>query len=327
MPSRKTFRPFAMRSRRTVVAIVVTMALVSAASAFLSVRSASNSQHRATVIEIAGRQRTLAERYVQEVLLVRAGEQADPAHTGALLAASAHVLLDGGVAPAVNGDDDETVLARATDPVVRGELQQEQRLVTDLTATGAAFLADRDTSAVRLTAHEQIPAVDPVQRLRVVAALTSNISLNAARSIAKRDDRQISRLIQMLVALGAGGLLASLVLAWALIAATRRQTEHFRSLVSHSTDLVIVLADGCRYVSASVTSALGRSQADLLGDGFARCVHEDDIPLLEAVQSEGQPARVILRVRNAQRRVAAPRSQRHGPSPRAARPRRGAQRP
>jgi diguanylate cyclase (GGDEF)-like protein/PAS domain S-box-containing protein len=299
MRSRKTFRPFAMRSRRTVVAIVVTMALVSAASAFLSVRSASNSQHRAAVIEIAGRQRTLAERYVEEVMLVRAGEQADPAHTAALLAASAHVLLDGGVAPAVNGDDDDTVLARATDPVVRGELQQEQRLVSDLTATGAAFLADRDTSAVRLTAHEQIPAVDPVQRLRVVAALTSNISLNAARSIAKRDDRQISRLIGMLVALGAGGLLASLVLAWALIAATRRQTEHFRSLVSHSTDLVIVLADGCRYVSASVTSALGRSQADLLGDGLARCVHEDDLPLLEAVQSEGQPARVILRVRNA----------------------------
>ena len=36
----------------------------------------SRSQNRATVVEIAGRQRTLAERYVKEVLLVRAGEQA-----------------------------------------------------------------------------------------------------------------------------------------------------------------------------------------------------------------------------------------------------------
>ena len=68
MRTRRAFRPFAMRSRRTVIAIVVTMALVSALSAFLSIQAASHSRHRATVIEIAGRQRTLAERYVQEVL-------------------------------------------------------------------------------------------------------------------------------------------------------------------------------------------------------------------------------------------------------------------
>jgi diguanylate cyclase (GGDEF)-like protein/PAS domain S-box-containing protein len=289
-----------MRSRRTVIAIVVTMALVSALSAFLSIRAASHSRHRATVIEIAGRQRTLAERYVQEVLLVRAGEPADPALTAKLLKESAHVLLDGGLAPSVNGDDDETQLSRTTDPVVRGELEQEQRLVSDLIATGSAFLADRDVTAVPLSAHERIPDADPVQRLRVVAALTSNISLNASRSIVTRDDRNVSHLIDILVALGIGGLLASLVLAWALIAATRRQTEHFRSLVSHSTDLVLVLADGCRYVSSSVTSALGRPEAELLGPGLVRFVHEDDQALVDAVQSDGRPPQIVLRVRNSQ---------------------------
>ena len=187
-----------------------------------------------------------------------------------------------------------------TDPVVRGELQQEQRLVADLTATGSAFLANEDVSAVALTAHERIPGIDPVQRLRVVAALTSNVSLNAARSIVKRDDQHVASLISILVVLGIGGLLASLMLAWALIAATRRQTEHFRSLVSHSTDLVLVLAGGCRYVSASVTSTLGRTEAELLGDGFLRFVHEDDRALLDTVQSDGRPPQIILRVRNAQ---------------------------
>src|SRR4029078_3436753 len=91
MRSRRAFRPFAMRSRRTVVAIVAAMALVSALSAYLSIRAASNSQHRATVIEVAGRQRTLAERYVQEVLLALSGAQADPAHTAAVLHAGAPV--------------------------------------------------------------------------------------------------------------------------------------------------------------------------------------------------------------------------------------------
>jgi diguanylate cyclase (GGDEF)-like protein/PAS domain S-box-containing protein len=289
-----------MRSRRAIVAIVTTMALVSASTAVLSIRTASRSQHRATVIEVAGRQRTLAERYVQEVLLVRAGEQADPAHTAQLLVASARALLDGGVVPAVNGDDDNTVVPRATDPVVRGELGAAQRLAHDLAATGSAFLAGRDVSAVRLTANEHIPLADPVQRLRVVAALTSNVSLNAARTMVVRDNHNIASLIGILVALGIAGLVASLLLAWALITATRRQTEHFRSLVRHSTDLVLVLAGGCRYVSTSVTNALGRSETELLGDGFARFVHEEDGEALQAVERDGQPSQLILRVRNAQ---------------------------
>jgi diguanylate cyclase (GGDEF)-like protein/PAS domain S-box-containing protein len=299
MRPRHAFRPFAMRSRRTVVAIVVAMALVSAASTALAIRTASHSEHRAGTIEIAGRQRTLAERYVQEVLLVRAGEQADPAHTAQLLVASASALLDGGIAPAVNGDDDDTSLARATDPVVRGELGAAQKLAHDLAATGSAYLAGQNVAAVKLTANEHIPAaIDPVQRLRVAAALTSNVSLNAARTIVARDNGNISNLIAILISLGIAGLLASLILAWALIAATRRQTEHFRSLVRHSTDLVLVLSDGCRYVSTSVTSTLGRKESELLGDGFERFVHEEDVARLSAVQSDGQASQLILRVRN-----------------------------
>ena len=276
------------------------MALVSTLSAFLSVRAASSSQHRAAVLEIAGRQRTLAERYVQEVLLVRAGEPADPALTGRLLVTSARVLLDGGLAPAVNGDDDETKLSRATDQVVRGELGQEQRLVRDLTTTGDALLANGDPATLALTAREQITTIDPVQRLRVVGALTSNVPLNAARTIAARDDQNISHLIFLMIALGAGGLAGSLLLAWALIAATRRQTEHFRSLVSNSTDLVFVVADGCRYVSTSVASVLGRTEAELLGEGLAGLMHEDDLALVEAAQRDEQPAQIVLRVRNAE---------------------------
>jgi diguanylate cyclase (GGDEF)-like protein/PAS domain S-box-containing protein len=155
-------------------------------------------------------------------------------------------------------------------------------------------------SGVRLTAHEHIAAAEPVQRLRTLAALTSNVSLSAARTMAARDDQNVSRLMEVLVALGIGGLVISLLLAWALIAATRRQTEHFRSLVSHSTDLVVVLAGGCRYASASVASTLGRLESELLGDGFARFVHGDDRGLLEAVQRDGKPSHFVLRVRDSQ---------------------------
>ena len=76
-----TFRPLAMRGRRTVVAILVLFALLSAASIVLSTRATGRSKNRAAVVQVAARQRTLSERYVMDVLLKRAGLEADPAYT------------------------------------------------------------------------------------------------------------------------------------------------------------------------------------------------------------------------------------------------------
>ena len=84
---------------------------------------------------MAARQRTLAERYVKEVLLARAGGTPIPPYVGRCSTQSARVLLDGGTAPAVNGDDDETHLSAATDRHP-GTAQQERRLVRDLTRHG-----------------------------------------------------------------------------------------------------------------------------------------------------------------------------------------------
>src|SRR5205085_11129062 len=127
------------RGRRAVVAIVFTFALSAAVSVGLSIWATSRSQHKATVVEVAARQRTLAERYLVDVLLAQDGRQADAAHTAWLLKKSAKALLDGGEAPSVPGDDDDTRLAPATGATVRGQLVQERRLVEDLTRTGTAF--------------------------------------------------------------------------------------------------------------------------------------------------------------------------------------------
>jgi diguanylate cyclase (GGDEF)-like protein/PAS domain S-box-containing protein len=295
----RSFRPFAPRARSRIVAIVVTFALVSAVSATLSIWTTGRSKNRAVVVEVAARQRTLAERYVSEVLLVHSGGTANPSRTASMLAQSARALLDGGVAPAVDGDDDETTLPAANSAGVRRQLEQEQRLVTDLRATGKAFLAGRPTSSVALTAKERLQEDDPVQRLRVLAALTSNVSLNVARTFAAHMDHNISSLIVLQVALGIGGLLLSLLLAWALIAATRRQTAHFRSLVTASTDLVLVLGEsGCRYVSGSVTAMLGCSDSELHGRRFMHVVHEEDRESVENAWRNGIPQELVVRMRN-----------------------------
>jgi diguanylate cyclase (GGDEF)-like protein/PAS domain S-box-containing protein len=293
------FRPFAASSRKTIVAILLTFGLMSALTITLSLIATGRSQHRATVVQVAARQRTLAARYVEEVLLVRQGRQADPAGTATILTASAHALLGGGTAPAVPSDDDATKLQAAHGTAVRKQLAQETRLLADMTATGSAILAHRTLTSVPLTADEHIAVADPVERLRVLAALASNVSLNAARSIAESADQNISDLITMQVALGVAGLLVSLLLAWALIATTRRQGARFRSLVQSSSDLVLILGDGgCRYASPSTARMLGRSEADLLGLRYEQFVHEDDRARVRAAAEHGAPRELNFRMRN-----------------------------
>jgi diguanylate cyclase (GGDEF)-like protein/PAS domain S-box-containing protein len=295
---KSTFRPFAARGRGTIVAVIAMFALFSTISVGLSIREASRSQHRATVVEFAGRQRTLAERYVRETMLVHSGGRADPALTAKLLNASADSLIEGGQAPEINGDDDQTDLPAATG-LARRQLEQARKLAHDLTATGSAWLAGRPLKRVPLTARERIAVNDPVRRLEVLAALTSNVSFNAARTIATSADQGISQLIITQVVLGIAGLLAALLLAAGLTAATRRQTAHFRSLVTASTDLVLVFGKGgCRYASQSVERMLGRSGAELLQDGFSEAVHEDDRALLAETCELGEPDEIVFRLRN-----------------------------
>ncbi|MGZ4202202.1 MAG: putative bifunctional diguanylate cyclase/phosphodiesterase [Thermoleophilaceae bacterium] len=295
----RAFTPFGSQGRRKIVGILVIFAAFSALSVVLSIRTTQHSQHRAAVLEVAARQRTLAERYVNEVLLVTHGDQADPSSTSDLLAQSADALLNGGEAPGVPGDDDDSKLPAQHGGLIRKQLQQERRLGNDLTAAGRALLEQRPMTDVPLTAGEHVTLTDPVQRLRVLAALTGNTSLNASRTIAHANDQGIAHLITIQVLLGIAGLLVALLLGFALIAAARRQTAHFRTLVTHSSDLVLLFgAGGCRYASLSVQRMVDRSERELLGDGIAEFVHPDDRELLESTSTHGEPAEIVFRMRN-----------------------------
>ena len=164
---------------------------------------------------------------------------------------------------------------------------------------GSAFLAKKPVASVPLTAGEHVTTADPVERLRVLAALTANTSLNASRTIASSDERGVSHQITIQVVLGVLGLLTSLLLAWALIAATRRQSAHFRSLVTFSTDLVLVFgAGGLRYASQSVLRTLDRTEPELLGDRFMQFVHPEDQAMLEATCTGGEPGEIVFRMLN-----------------------------
>ncbi|HEY0414847.1 MAG TPA: diguanylate cyclase [Gaiellaceae bacterium] len=302
MTRRRTgeFRPFAPHARRTIAAIVATFALVLAASAAISIWSTSRSQNRAAVVEVAARQRTLAERYVEQLLLAHGGASVNPRRTAAFMSDSAAALLDGGAAPAVDGDDDEVTLERETDPRIRAQIVEQQKLIRDLVAAGSAYEAGRPLHAFTATAGERLSTRTPLMRLRVLAALTSNVSLDVARSIAAKTDRNVAESIRLQVALGGAGVLVSFLLAWALVATTRRQTAHFRSLVDSSTDLVLVLAPGgCRYASPSVERLTGRRRSELAGRRIVEVVHEGDREAFERARVADGGKELVFRIRNA----------------------------
>ncbi len=295
----RRLRPFESHSRWIVLAILATFVIVAAVSVTLTLSATGKAHDRGTIVEVAARQRTLVERYFNEVLLQHSGAQADPATTATALSESARALLNGGAAPAVNGDDDETSVPPASGEAERAQIEQESRLIADVTATGEALLAGRPASTVALRGGEQITATDPVQRLRIGVALVSATALNVARTVAMNADNSVNSLVDTELWLAIGGLVASLCLAGALVATSRRQTAHFRTLAQSSTDLLALVDEkGCRYASPSLVAKTGISEEELLGAGLAEFVHEDDRPLLQDIARTAQPAAVSFRLRD-----------------------------
>jgi PAS domain S-box-containing protein len=254
--------------RRLGWVIPVFIVLVTAIVGY-NARATSQERGSALVVNIAARQRALVERYTKDVLLVVDGFHADPQESGAALHQTADALLDGGRVLAPQGDDLDVEIPPARDWKVRRKLDQDRRLIDDLTRTGDRLLEggrdDREYAA-------------DVTRLRVLSAQLSSVSNDAVGEITKHTEASLSRLVRIEIALGLLGALAALAMGLLLRRAGAEQAAQFRSLVNNSSDLITVLApDGTiSYQSPSVQRVLGRRATDLVGTTLGDLVHPDD---------------------------------------------------
>jgi PAS domain S-box-containing protein len=232
-------------------------------------RATSQERGSALVVNIAARQRALVERYTKDVLLVVDGFQADPEASGAALHQTADALLDGGRVLAPQGDDLDVEIPPARDWKVRRKLDQDRRLIDELTRTGDRLLAGGRTDPEYAAS---------VTRLRVLSAQLSSVSNDAVGEITKHTEASLSRLVRIEIALGLLGALAALAMGLLLRRAGAEQAAQFRSLVNNSSDLITVLApDGTiAYQSPSVQRVLGRRATDLVGTALGDLVHPDD---------------------------------------------------
>jgi diguanylate cyclase (GGDEF)-like protein/PAS domain S-box-containing protein len=236
----------------------------------------------ALIINIAARQRALAERYVKDVVLVTDGIQADPSDDAEQLLTNANALLVGGDVIAVHGADAEIVIPTASeDPAVIAKLEQEQTLIERLTALGHDVM--------------QLDPSDPMfgdklLELRVAGALVTSVSNDAVGKMTQDAEAAFSHLVLIGIALGIIGAIAAITMGMLMRRAGTQRASQFRSLVHNASDLITVVdATGIiKYQSPSSERLVGIGPDRLVGSHLRDLVLPDDREYFDALLLNGQ---------------------------------------
>ena len=261
-------------------------------------KATKDQRNTALIVNVAARQRALAERYIKDVLLKAEGERADPAQDAQQLQRNAAALLHGGQVVAVQGADELVrIPAYHGSWKVVAKLGEEQRLLTKLIGVGHELLRTGPASS---TFSAQI------LELRVIGAQLSSISSDAVGEITNAAQASLDRLVRVGVALGLLAALAAVAMGLLLRRAGAQQAAQFRSLVTNASDLITVLSmDGrIQYVSPSLDRVLGRRAHDLVGTTLSGSIHPEDAPhadvvFREVAQSANSTAKVEFRMEHA----------------------------
>jgi PAS domain S-box-containing protein len=256
----------------------------------------ANEHDAALVVNIAARQRAIAERYTKDVLLRMDGEPADPGADAQMLQHNARALLSGGTVQAVQGADGRVRIPPASsDWKVIAKLEQEQRLIDKLVATGEDVLK---ASAANLP--------DRILRLRIIGAQVSTITNDAVGEMTRDAESALARLVRVGIVLGILGCLAALAMGLLLRRASAQRAAQFRSLIQNSSDLITVVGHDLTvgFASSSAERLLGHSVPGLIGMELTDFVHPEDRTVLRdaldgLVRSSRSTVHVAYRVRHA----------------------------
>jgi diguanylate cyclase (GGDEF)-like protein/PAS domain S-box-containing protein len=251
----------------------------------------------ALAVNVAARQRALAERYTKDVLLRSQGIAADPADDAAQLLANADALLNGGDVISVQGADEEVHISRAsTDWRVITKLTEERRLIVLLVETGSDLL---DMGPAEPGFSRQ------VLQLRIIGGQVTSVSNDAVGQMTLDTEAAFGRLVGLGIALGALGALVAVVMGLLLRRAGARRSARFRSLVDHASDLITVVdGDGrIRYQSPSLEGLVGIAPDAVVDTPYIELADEPERASLHSMLAnlgaEGGPATAEYRLRHA----------------------------
>ena len=235
-------------------------------------RLISEQRGSALVINVAGRQRGLAERYEKDVILATNGVQADPSDDEDQLLTNADALLHGGEVIAVQGTENEIWIRPAgADPLMVDKVAEAQRLISDLIFAGNQLAKLRPDDPGYPTA---------LQDLRVTGAQVTSVSNDLVGVLTERAESSFRRLVSMAIAVGILGAIAAVAMGLLIRRAAARSVSQFRTLVHHASDLITVVdATGTIvYQSPSIQRLVGLGPDDLAGSNYLDLLVEEDAP-------------------------------------------------
>jgi len=243
-------------------------------------RAIADQRGSALSVNVAARQRALAERYEKDVVLTTLGIQADPGADAEQLLANADALLHGGEVLAVQGADEEIQIQPAShDRLVVAKLEEENRLIQELIAVGDDLFAMR---------AGQPGYQEALRDLRIVGAQVTSISNDAVGQMTRETESALARLVAVVITLGVLGVIAALAMAWFLRMTAARRAAQFRSLVHNASDLITVLDETgeIRYQSPSVQQLVGVSSEELIGTSYVALLDENDGARLRSILAD-----------------------------------------
>ena len=265
------------RSERRLGAIVLLYLLLIAGIVGYNAREMGRERGAALVVNVAARQRALAERYVKDVIFNTEDIRADPQDDESQLLTNADALLKGGEVAAVQGADGTVRIPAVTgDRRVVVKLEAEQRLIQKLVASGDQLL--------RMTPANPAFAAQLLD-VRVRGGQVTSISNDAVGQMTDDTEAAYSRLVRVGITLGILGALVAVATGLLLRRVGARRAARFRSLVHFASDLITVVDPGgrIRYQSPSAQKLLGIDPYALLGKDYLALVDPEDRSHLESI--------------------------------------------
>lgn len=200
------FAPWKRMKLRRKFIVVATMFTVVLAGLIAYTASAVNQQKdKFFISDMAGRQRMLAQKYTQEILLAAQGQAADHAGTMAQMRESLAVLENGGAA-LVGGEGGLRVLIGAADDgEFRAKLGEQGNLLRQLEAEAGRYLAMAANDGRR------------AERMRELLALQGQVINQADSSVkvlVREVERHINLTVTILTMLGIGAALGGMGISW-----------------------------------------------------------------------------------------------------------------
>jgi diguanylate cyclase (GGDEF)-like protein/PAS domain S-box-containing protein len=266
-----------LRPERRLAGIVILYLVLIAGIVGYNARGIARERGSALIVNVAARQRALAERYVKDAILVTEGVQADPGDDATQLLSNAEALLLGGEVIAVQGADSTVRIPPASDdPRVIAKLNAERQLIEEMIASGERLLRMSPT-------YPGFAA--QLLELRVAGAQMASISNDAVGQMTANTEAAFAHLVTVSIALGIFGAALAIAMGLLLRRVGVQRSAQFRSLVHNASDLITVVDDhgGIRYQSPSVSKLVGIDADMLLGTDYLRVVDPEDRSHLDAV--------------------------------------------